>query len=211
MVDVRAAHQAEKKVFEILRDHPKLKKYKFELHYRDQKDVDIEATNTKYKGVAIEIENTEAAWADDEPYPSAWKKGFSVPARKHKYYWGTPLSIYVKVNKNASRAIVGVLAFICGAKKEYNATGWNSAYDGALLEQLVAAPQALNEKQRKDLEKNTFFWIRDPEHPGICYCPIEKLGDVVAGQLDLLVRLKNLNEEHTDKRPSFTQEKKKNA
>jgi len=180
MVNQTKASEIEKKVLQLLRSHEKLEKYDLGLHIVKNWGVDIEPQIDKYTGLAIEVENTETRWPEDAPYPPSWRKGFSVPSRKQKFYMSHPLSIYLKVNQNLSRAAVVPMAFVCGYKPEYNGN-----------------------REEANFRDNNFYFITDPEHPAICYCSIEDMPKVVASQLEILCKLKNINHKYTGGRPIF--------
>jgi hypothetical protein len=87
MVDHKNAFALEEKLFKLLKDHPKCKKYKLSLHEDDIYGIDIVATAKRYAGFAIELESTQGTkWSKTDPYPTNWKKGYSVPARKKKFF-----------------------------------------------------------------------------------------------------------------------------
>ena len=180
MVNQTQAAAVEKKVLKLLRKCEKLEKYDFDLHLVNGYGIDIEPQADRYVGLAIEVENTETHWPDDAPYPPSWRKGFTVPSRKQKFYISHPLSLYVKVNSNLTRAVVAPMAFICAHIPVHN-----------------------NNREERNFKDNRFFMIKDPEHPAICYCSIEDLPKVVASQLDNLYRIGNTSKKFTGDRPIF--------
>jgi hypothetical protein len=182
MVDHKNAFALEKKLFKLLKEHPKCKKYKLSLHEDDIYGIDIVATAKRYEGLAIELESTQGAlkWPPDAPYPTIWKKGYSVPARKKKFFETYPLSLFVKVNVDMTRAFVAPLCYICSSGV--------AEYDN---------------ENAHHMRRNDFFIIQDPNHPATCCCPIEDLGDVIDAQFKALYEMKKINEKYTDKRPEF--------
>ena len=181
MVDHTKAFEAEKILFKILKDHPKCKKYKLSLHEDDRFGIDIIATAKRYEGFAIELESTRGdKWSKEAPYPASWKSGYSVPARKKKFFEAYPLSIFVKANPAFTRVFVAPLSYVCSAGTE--------EYDNEIAHHM---------------KRNDFFMIQDPNHPATCCCPIGDLGDVVDAQFRAMYEMKKINEKHTDKRPEF--------
>lgn len=188
MVDHKNAFELEEKLFALLKDHPKCKKYKLVLHKDDPYGIDIVATSKRYAGFALEIESTQGTkWSKEDPYPVTWKKGYSVPARKKKFFETHPLSIFVKVNIDMTRAFVAPMSYICSSGE--------SEYDN---------------ENAQHMRRNDFFIIQDPDHPATCCCPIGDLGDVVDAQFRAMYEMKKTNEQYTDKRPEFNNEFTKN-
>ncbi len=185
MVDYKNAFSTEEKVIALLQKSSKLKKYKLSLHESDKYGVDVEATAPGYEGFAIEIESTQGSkWPTSEPYPPTWKKGFSVPARKHKFFVRHPMSLFVKVNKEMTRAVVVPMSYV-----------FSSEQDG------------YKNQNSDSFTCNDFYLITDPEHPAVCYCPIEDLADVVSEHFKHMAQLKRVNLKFTDKRPKFGSKK----
>ncbi len=181
MVDHKNAFALEEKLFKLLKDHPKCKKYKLSLHEDGAYGIDIVATAKRYEGFAIELESTQGAkWPTDDPYPVNWKRGYSVPARKQKFFETHPLSIFVKVNMAMTRAFVCPMSYICSSG--------SSEYDN---------------ENAHHMRRNDFFIIQDPNHPATCCCPIGDLGDVVDAQFKAMYEMKKTNEKYTDRRPEF--------
>ena len=180
MVDYKEAFTAEKKVFEILKRSKKLAKYKLELHTSDQYGIDIEATAPGYEEFAIEIESTQGnKWPSDAPYPVTWSK-FSVPVRKRKFYERHTMALFVKVNKDLTRAAVIPMAYACSADIE--------GYDN---------------QEDRHFNCNDFFVMFDSKHPALCFCKIGKLATVIDEQFIQLARMKRINAKYTDMRPTF--------
>lgn len=181
MVDHKNAFKIEEKLYELLKDHPKCKKYKLSLHEDDIYGIDIVSTASRYAGFAIELESTQGSkWPSTAPWPTNWKKGYSVPARKKKFFETHPMSIFVKVNMDMTRAFVAPMSYICSAGE--------SEYDN---------------ENAHHMRRNDFFIIQDPEHPATCTCPIKDLGDVIDAQFKAMHDMKKINEKYTDKRPEF--------
>lgn len=181
MIDYTNAFAAEEKLFKLLKDHPKCKKYKLSLHEDDIFGIDIVATAKRYKGFAIELESTQGdKWPTTAPYPIIWKKGYSVPARKNKFFESHPMSVFVKVNSDMTRAFVAPMSYICSAG--------SSEYDN---------------ENAHHMRRNDFFIIQDPNHPATCCCPIGDIGDVIDAQFKAMYEMKKINEKYTDKRPEF--------
>ncbi len=188
MVDHKNAFELEEKLFALLKDHPKCKKYKLSLHKDDIYGIDIVATAKRYEGFALELESTQGTkWSKTDPYPTTWKKGYSVPARKKKFFETHPMSIFVKVNMDMTRAFVAPMSYICSSGE--------SEYDN---------------ENAQHMRRNDFFIIQDPDHPATCCCPIGDLGDVVDAQFKAMYEMKKINEQYTDKRPDFNNEFTKN-
>lgn len=188
MVDHKNAFELEEKLFALLKDHPKCKKYKLSLHKDDIYGIDIVATAKRYEGFALELESTQGTkWSKTDPYPATWKKGYSVPARKKKFFETHPMSIFVKVNMDMTRAFVAPMSYICSSGE--------SEYDN---------------ENAQHMRRNDFFIIQDPDHPATCCCPIGDLGDVVDAQFKAMYEMKKINEKYTDKRPDFNNEFTKN-
>ena len=181
MVDHENAYKTEREIFALLKDHPKCKKYKFSLHPVTKYGIDMVATAKQYEGLAVELESTQGLkWPSDAPYPITWKKGYSIPARKKKFFETHPLSIFVKVNGDKTRAFVAPMSYICSVD--------TSEYDN---------------ENAHHMKNNNFFMMQDPNHPATCCCPIGDLGDVVDAQLRAMQQMKKINEKYTDKRPEF--------
>lgn len=181
MVDHKNAFALEKKLYALLKDHPKCKKYKFSLHEDDIYGIDIVATAKRYEGFAIELESTQGTkWPNDAPWPTNWKKGYSIPARKEKFFETHPMSIFVKVNMNMTRAFVVPMSYVCATSA--------TEYDN---------------ENAHHMRRNDFFMIEDPNHPATCCCPIKDLGDVIDAQFKAMYEMKKTNEQFTDKRPEF--------
>ncbi len=181
MVDHKNAFALEEKIFKLLKNHSKCKKYKLLLHKDDIYGIDIVATAKNYEGFAIELESTQGTkWAKNDPYPVSWKKGYSVPARKKKFFETHPLSLFVKMNMDMSRAFVAPMSYICSSG--------SSEYDN---------------ENAHHMKRNDFFIIQDPKHPATCCCPIGDLGNVIDAQFKAMYEMKKINEKYTDKRPAF--------
>ncbi len=171
----------------LLQESRKLKKYKLSLHEHDKYGVDVEATAAGYEGFAIEIESTQGSkWPSSEPYPSTWKKGFSVPARKHKFFLRHPMSLFVKVNRDMTRAAVIPMSYV-----------FSSEQDG------------YKNQTSSHFTCNDFYLITDSEHPALCFCEIDNLANVVDEHFKHMVQLKRANAKYTDKRPTFGSKKTK--
>ena len=182
MVDYKEAFGVEEKVFAILKRSKRLSKYKLELHTSDRYGIDIEATAPGYEEFAIEIESTQGSkWPSDAPYPVTWDK-FSVPVRKKKFYNRHVLSLFVKVNRDLTRAAVIPMAYPCSSETE----GYPNQTDG-------------------HFNCNDFFVMFDSKHPALCFCKIDKLAAVVDEQFTQLARMKRINAKYTDMRPTFGQ------
>jgi hypothetical protein len=191
MVDHANAFALEKKLFNLLKDHPKCTKYKLSLHEDDIYGIDIVATAKRYQGFAIELESTQGSkWPESAPWPTTWKKGYSVPARKQKFFETHPMSLFVKVNFDMTRALVVPMSFVCSSGA--------SEYDN---------------ENAGQMKRNDFFIIQDPNHPATCTCPISVIADVIDSQFKSMFDMKKINEKFTDKRPdfdnAFTKKKKK--
>jgi len=182
MVDTKHAFTVEEKVMDMLSRSKKLDKYKLVLHHIDKYGIDIVATAPGYEEFGIEIESTPSKdkWSSEEPYIATWKKGFSVPTRKKKYFDSHPLSLFIKVNAGLTRAAVVPMAFIVSTLSE--------AYDNEVS---------------KQFSNNEFFVISDANHPAICYCKYEDLPSVVEEHFAHMVQLKRVNAKYTDMRPKF--------
>jgi hypothetical protein len=180
LVDYHNAFTTEEKVFELLKRSKRLTKYKLELHHDNQYGVDVVATASGYEEFAIEIESTQGSkWPSDAPYPTTWKK-FSVPIRKKKFYDEYPMSLFVKVNRDLTRAVVVPMAYICSADVE----GYRNQTDN-------------------HFDCNDFYIVRDSEHPALCFCKIEKLSIMIDEHFQHMVKFKKVNAKYTDIRPSF--------
>jgi hypothetical protein len=181
MVDYKNAFSTEEKVMDLLQKSSKLRKYKLALHDQDKYGVDVEATAPGYEGFAIEIESTQGSkWPSTEPYPPTWKKGFSVPSRKHKFFVRHPMSLFVKVNREMTRAAVVPMAYVFSSEKD-----------------------EYKNQTSGHFTCNDFYLITDPDHPAVCYCKIDKLADVIDEHFKYMTQLKRVNVKHTDKRPKF--------
>jgi len=180
LVDNKDAFKIEKEVFELLKRSKRLAKYKLELHPETKFGIDVPLTAPGYEEFGIEIESTKGGkWPTDAPYPVTWK-WFSVPIRKKKFYDEHPMSLFVKVNQDITRAAVIPLSYVISSDtKEYR-----------------------NETDNQ-FDCNNFYRIFDPEHPALCFCKIEKLAIVVDEQLQQLVKMKKANAKYTDMRPKF--------
>lgn len=180
MVDYKSAFSAEKKIFDILNRSKRLAKYKLELHHDDQYGIDVEATALGYEELAVEIESTQGdKWPTDAPYPVTWKK-FSVPIRKKKFYDKHTLSLFVKVNRDLTRAAVIPMVYAIASGTENYRNQTDNHFDC-----------------------NDFYVIFDPDHPALCFCKIEKLATVIDEQFEHLVKMKKINAKYTDMRPKF--------
>lgn len=182
MVDYRNAFSVEEKLVHFLNQDKRMQKYKLKLHPTDKYGIDVVATATGYEEFAIEIETTEAGkWPADAPYPITWKNGFTVPARKKKFFDRHPMGLYVKVNHNMTRAVVVPLSYVFSSH--------------------------LQEKMRNSAEKsftnNDFYRINDSEHPALCFCRMEALPSVVDAHFKHMIQLKRANAKYTDMRPHF--------
>ena len=186
MVDYKNAFSTEEKIFELLKRSTRLAKYKLELHVTDKFGVDIEATAPGYEEFAIEIESTQGSkWPTSAPYPTTWKK-FSVPTRKKKFYVRHPISLFVKVNRDLTRAVVIPMSYVCSSEIE----GYRNQTDN-------------------HFDCNSFYVIFDSEHPALCFCKIEKLATVVDEHFKHMSQLKRVNAKYTDMRPELGQKTKK--
>lgn len=187
MVDYKNAFTTEEKVIELLQKSRKLKKYKLVLHDTDQYGVDVEATAPGYEDFAIEIESTQGSkWPTKEPYPPTWKKGFSVPARKKKFFIRHPMSLFVKVNRDMTRAAVIPMSYVFSSNTgEYK------------------------NQTSSHFTCNDFYLITNAEHPALCFCKIDDLADVIDEHFKHMAQMKRVNAKYTDKRPVFASAKKK--
>ena len=184
MVDYKNAFSTEEKIFELLKRSKRLTKYKLELHATDKFGVDIEAMAPGYEEFAIEIESTQGSkWPSDAPYPTTWRK-FSVPTRKKKFFDKHPMALFVKVNRDLTRAVVVPMAYVCS----FDAEPYKNQTDN-------------------HFDCNEFFVTYDSEHPALCFCKIDKLAIVVDEHFKHMVQLKRINAKHTDQRPSFGQKR----
>ncbi len=185
MVDYKNAWSAEEKVIELIQGSKKLKKYKLALHRDDKYGVDIESKAAGYEDFAIEIESTQGSkWPSSAPYPVTWKK-FSVPARKKKFFERHPMSLFVKVNRELSRAVVIPMSYVFASEKE----GYKNQTDSHFT-------------------CNEFYVIYDPDHPALCFCDIDKLPDVIDEHFKHMTQMKRVNVKYTDMRPKFGAKKK---
>lgn len=189
MVDHTNAFNIEDKLFDMLNKDSKCKKYKLVLHKDDPYGIDIVATAKGYEGFAIEIESTQhvSKWPVTEPYPPNWN-WFSVPKRKHKFFIEHPMSLFVKVNADMSRAAIAPMSYICSSEFD--------EYDN---------------ENAHHMKRNDFYTIRDAHHPAICYCPIKDVPEVIDAQFKAMVQMKRINVKFTDKRPTFSQKRKKES
>ncbi len=186
MVDYKQAFSTEAKIFEILKKSKKLSKYKLELHTDSKYGVDVQATSTGYEDFAIEIESTQGSkWPTGAPYPVTWRK-FSVPVRKKKFYESHPMSLFIKVNRELTRAVVIPMSYVCASDVE----GYKNESD-------------------RSFKCNEFYVIFDPHHPALCFCKIEKLATVVDEHFTHMAQMKRINIRYTDMRPKFGAKKKK--
>ena len=188
MVDYKSAFSAEAKVVSILADNKKLNKYKLALHPESKFDIDIIAKSPGYEEFGIEVESTERdKWAAEEPFPMNWKKGVSVPARKHKFYKKYPMSLFVKVNHTFTRALVVPMSYVfaAGDPEEYK-----NSTDG-------------------HFRRNDFYIIDRADHPALCFCKMEDLPVVVDEHFSHMAQLKRVNAKYTDIRPIFGIKKEK--
>ncbi len=180
MVDYRNAFSAEEKIFEIIKRSKKLAKYKLELHHDNQYGIDVQSTAPGYEEFAIEIESTQGSkWPTDAPYPVTWKK-FSVPVRKKKFYDKHPMSLFVKVNRDLTRAVVIPMVYVVASDVDTYRNQTDNHFDC-----------------------NDFYVIFDPEHPALCFCKIEKLATVIDEHFQHMIKIKKANAKYTDKRPTF--------
>jgi hypothetical protein len=182
MVDHKNAFDIELKIFDLLKDHPKCRKYGLSLHEDDIYGIDIVATAKNYKDFAIEVESTQhnSKWPATEPYPPSWN-WFSVPRRKQKFFVAHPMSLFVKVNADVTRAVVAPMSYICSADFE----------------------EYVNENSHQ-MKRNDFFKLYDPGHPAICYCPVADIPDVIDAQFKAMYQMRKINNRYTDKRPEFS-------
>lgn len=188
MIDNRAAFKIEKQVFELLKRSKRLSKYKLELHYESKYGIDVQVTAPGYEEFGIEIESTRPGkWPTDAPYPTGWR-WFSVPTRKKKFFEERPMSVYIKVNHDMTRAAVIPLSYVIASDTK----GYRNEVDN-------------------QFECNDFYVMFDPEHPALCFCKIEKLAIVVDEQLQQLVKMKKSNAKYTDMRPKFGPKPKKRS
>lgn len=190
MVDQRAAELAEKQIMRLLSLEKKLSKYKLQLHPFDQYGVDIVATAPGYEDFAIEIENHEGHnWGPEDPAPKSWKKGYSVPSRKRKYFKKHPFGVYIKVNTSLTRAFVIPMYFVFANEEQ--------TYDNS---------------KAKSFPNNTFNVIPEADHPGVACVRIEDVPNVVADYFHACSLFKRSVSKYTDKRPVFqTNKEKSNA
>lgn len=187
MVDYKTAFSLERKVIDLLAEHEKLKKYKFILHPVSKFDVDIIATAPGYEEFAIEVEGTEKdKWPSDAPYPVAWKKGFSVATRKKKFYCKYPMSLFIKLNPDFTRAALVPMSYIFSQDME--------EYEN---------------DSSKHFTCNEFYLIVNADHSALCFTKVEDLADVVSAHFKHMVDLKRVNAKYTDMRPIFSKVKRK--
>lgn len=180
MIDYKNAFSAEKKIFDLIKRSKRLTKYKLELHATDKFGIDIEAIAPGYEEFAIELESTQGSkWPSDAPYPTTWRK-FSVPTRKRKFFMRHPLSLFVKVNRELTRAISIPMSFVCSADI-----------------------QNYHNQTDNHFDCNDFYVIFDPKHPALCFCKIDKLATVIDEQFIIMAAMKRINAKYTDMRPTF--------
>jgi hypothetical protein len=181
LVDYELAKETEDRIFEIIERSKKLAKYKLKLHHLNKFGIDIEATAPGYEEFGIEVESTggHQSWSSDVPYVTNWTS-FSVPIRKQKFYKTHPMSLFVKVNPTITR--VGVVPLV-----------YAIAADAAEYDNI----------EDRNIDCNTFYGIRDSEHPSLCFCKLEDVADVIAEQFNCLVKMKRSNAKYTDMRPNF--------
>ncbi len=185
MVDQRNAMKTEEALMGLIKRSRKLSKYKLELHHNDRYGIDIEATAVGFEEFAIEVESTQGTkWPKDAPWPVNWRK-FSVPARKKKFFERHPMSLFVKVNADMTRAAVIPMSYVCSAELE----GYSNENDG-------------------HFNCNDFYVIFDANHPALCFCKIENLTSVIDEHFQHMIKLKRANAKYTDKRPEFATKRK---
>lgn len=186
MVDQHNATRTEEYLIGLIKRSRKLNKYKFQLHKDDRYGIDIEATASGFEECAIELESTQGTkWPEDAPWPLNWKK-FSVPARKKKFFTRYPLSLFVKVNADITRAAVIPMSYVCSAELE----GYSNENDSHFT-------------------CNEFFVIFDAHHPALCFCKIKNLASVIDEHFEHMIKLKEINKKYTDKRPHFVTKRHK--
>lgn len=186
MVDTKHPETTEHHVMRILQQDKRLSKYKLKLHHQNKFGIDIEATAKGYEDFGIEVESCEASWPSDAPYPPSWRKGFTVPTRKLKFYKTFPLSIFVKVNRSLTRAAVVPMSFVCAA-------------DTAVVGSHASS----------HFSNNEMYVIQEAEHPAICYCRVEDLPSVIDALFKSMAQIKRNAIKYSDGRPSFTKMKEK--
>ncbi len=186
MVDHKNAKTTEEVLMKIIDRSDKLNKYKLVLHYTNQYGVDIEATAPGYEEFAIEVESTQGSkWPKSAPYPVTWTK-FSVPARKKKFFHRHPMSLFVKLNADMTRAAVAPMSYIFSAELE----GYSNENDS-------------------QFNCNSFYVIRDGNYPALCFCKISDLPAVIDEHFQHMIKLKRINAKYTDKRPDFKNKQNK--
>lgn len=182
MVDYQNAFTLEDKLVNFLKHSKKLNKYKLVLHHNDKFGIDVVATAAGYEEFAIEIESTQGdKWPAESPYPTTWKKGFSVPSRKKKFYDRHPLSLFVKLNRNMTRAAVIPMCYIFSAQNI----------------------QQYKNQTDNHFTCNDFYLITNAEHPALCFCRVEDLPTVIDEHFKHMSQLKRVNAKYTDMRPKF--------
>jgi hypothetical protein len=187
MVDQKNAVLTEEQLMKLIKKSRKLSKYKLVLHNTDRYGIDIEATASGYEEFAIEVESTQGTkWPKTAPWPTNWRK-FSVPARKKKFFERHPMSLFVKVNADMTRAAVIPMSYVCSSDLE----GYANENDGHFT-------------------CNEFYVIFDPDHPALCFCKIEDLASVIDEHFQYMIKLKRANAKYTDKRPEFATKNKEN-
>ena len=180
MVDYKNDFTAEEKVFDLIKRSKRLSKYKLELHRDSKYGIDIQSTAPGYEELAIEIESTQGSkWPTDAPYPVTLKK-FSVPTRKKKFYDRHPMSLFVKVNRDFTRAVVIPMVYVVASDTDNYRNQTDNHFDC-----------------------NDFYLIFDSEHPALCFCKIEKLAAVIDEHFQHMVQMKKVNAKYTDMRPKF--------
>lgn len=186
MVDHKNAVQTEEELMKLIKRSRKLSKYKLVLHESDQYGIDIEATAPGYEEFAIEVESTQGTkWPKDAPWPTTWKK-FSVPARKKKFFERHPMSLFVKVNADMTRAAVIPMSYVFSSDLD----SYKNENDG-------------------HFRCNDFYIITDPDYPALCFCKIDNLTSVIDEHFQHMIKLKRANAKYTDKRPQFGKKKEK--
>ncbi len=186
MVDHRNAMKTEEELMKLIKRSRKLSKYKLILHETDKYGIDIEATAPGYEEFAIEVESTQGTkWPKDAPWPVTWRK-FSVPARKKKFFLRHPMSLFVKVNADMTRAAIIPMSYVFSSDLD----SYRNENDGHFT-------------------CNDFYVILDPDHPALCFCKIENLSSVIDEHFQHMIKLKRANAKYTDKRPNFGKQKEK--
>jgi hypothetical protein len=188
MVDYQNAFTLEGKLINFLKHDKKLNKYKLILHHNDKFGVDIVATAPGYEEFAIEIESTQGdKWPADAPYPTTWKKGFQVPSRKKKFFDSYPMCLFVKVNRNMTRAAVISMSYVFSSE----------------------VVRDFRNSEDSHFTNNDFYRITNAEHPALCFCKVEDLPAVIDEHFKHMSQLKRVNAKYTDMRPKFKAPNKK--